>query len=153
MASALYKAATVMLDEDLASQVKRKKNVERETEDLLEKLNMFQLKVQERAARESRIESEIAALLAQSMSLDEELTVEMEEFVCIREKMVKLRKKNKAFNSNMIDKLHKMREKYTVYGQGANSGPDNTHPGVTGEDDDEEIVYKPLFLGHLKRRD
>ena len=53
----------------------------------------------------------------------------------------------------MIDKLQKMREKYPVYKQGANSGPDNAHPKVTGEDDDKEIVYKPPFLGHLKGGD
>ena len=46
-----------------------------ETEDLREKLDMFEFKVQE---REVRIESETAVLLANSMSLDEELTLEME---------------------------------------------------------------------------
>ena len=42
--------------------------------------------------------------------------------------MVALRKKNKTFCSNMIDKLRKMGKKYPVYEQGANSGPDNVHP-------------------------
>ena len=45
MATAIYKAANVTLDEDLTSQIKRKKDVEMETEDLQEKLDMFQLKV------------------------------------------------------------------------------------------------------------
>ena len=63
--------------------MKRKKDVEMETEDLREKLDMLRLKVQE---REARIESEIAAQLAKIMSLDEELTVEIEEFASIREK-------------------------------------------------------------------
>ena len=58
MATAIYKAATMMLDEDLASQMKRKKDVEMETEDLREKLDMLRLKVQEREAREVKIESE-----------------------------------------------------------------------------------------------
>ena len=34
MATAIYKDATVMVDEDLASHIKRKKDVEMETEDL-----------------------------------------------------------------------------------------------------------------------
>ena len=50
----------------------------------------------------------------------------------------------------MIDKLHKMGKKYHVYEQGANSSPDNAHPEVNEEDDNEEIVYKPPFLGRLK---
>ncbi|TMW86097.1 hypothetical protein EJD97_021959 [Solanum chilense] len=114
---------------------------------------MLQLKVQEREVRDAKIESENAALLAKSMSLDEELTVEMEELTAMRERMSALRKKNKAFHINMIDKLRKMGEKYPVYEQGANSGPDNAHPEVTKEDDDEEIIYKPPFLGRLKEGD
>ena len=44
--------------------------------------------------------------------------------------------------------------KYHAYEQGAaNSGPVNAHLEMTEEDDGEEIVYKPPFLGHLKRRD
>ena len=39
----------------------------------------------------------------------------MEEFASMRERMVALKKKNKAFYSNMIVKLQKMREKYPVY--------------------------------------
>ena len=42
-----------------------------------EKLDMLWLRVKDREAREARIESETAALLAKIMSLDEELTVEM----------------------------------------------------------------------------
>ena len=121
--------------------MKRKKNVEIETEDLREKLGIFQLKVQEREEREARIESETVGLLSKNVSLDEELTVEMEELASIREMMAALRKKNKAFHSNMIDKLQRMREKYPIYEQEADSGPDNTHLVETGEDDDEEIVY------------
>ena len=93
MATTIYKAATVTLDEDLASQMKRKKDVETETEDLREKLDMLRLKVQEREAIEARIESKTTSLLAKSISLDEELTAEMEEFVSMRERMAALRKK------------------------------------------------------------
>ena len=107
MATAIYKAATVTLDEDLVSQIKKKKDVEIETEDLREKLDTFRLKVQEREAREERIESETDTVLAKSVSLDEELTVEMEEFPSMRKSMVELRKKNKSFHSNMINKLQK----------------------------------------------
>ncbi|TMW85968.1 hypothetical protein EJD97_022177 [Solanum chilense] len=124
-----------------------------ETGDLREKLDMLRLKVQEREAREARIESERTTLLGKSMSFDMELTVEMEEFSSIRKRMTALRKKNKAFHSNMIDKLRKMDEKYPVYEQGSNSDPDNAHPKATEEDDDEEIVYKPPLLGRLKGGD
>ena len=96
------------LDEDLASQMKGKKDVEMETEDLREKLDMFWLKVEEWKAR---IESERAALLDKSMSLDKELTMEMEEFASIRERMAALRKKNKAFHSIMTDKHQKWGKK------------------------------------------
>ena len=57
MTTAIYKAATVTLDEDMAAQMKRKKDVEMETEDLREKLDMVMLKVQQREARQARIES------------------------------------------------------------------------------------------------
>ncbi|TMX05217.1 hypothetical protein EJD97_000961 [Solanum chilense] len=123
--TAIYKAAAVTLDEDLASQMKRKKDVEMETEGLREKLDMLRLKVQEREAREARIDSETAALLAKSVLLDKELTV----------------------HSNLTG------EKYPAYEQGAaNSGPDNAHLEVIEEDDSEEIVYKLPFLGRLKGR-
>ncbi|KAH0755082.1 hypothetical protein KY290_025352 [Solanum tuberosum] len=35
----------------------------------------------------------------------------------------------------------------------ANSGPEDTHPGATGEDTDEDIIYTPPFLGRLKGGD
>ncbi|XP_069154348.1 uncharacterized protein [Solanum lycopersicum] len=57
MDNTIYKVVTASLDEDLASQMKRKKNFDAEIEDLREKLDMVQLKVQEREARELRIES------------------------------------------------------------------------------------------------
>ena len=69
MATAIYKSATVMLDEDLASKMKRKEDVEMVTEELLEKLKMLRLNVREREAREARIKSETVALLAKSMYL------------------------------------------------------------------------------------
>ena len=56
MATTIYKVVIVTLDEDLASQIKRKKNVDMETEDLRDKLDMLRLIVQERETRESRIE-------------------------------------------------------------------------------------------------
>ena len=129
-------------------QHKRKKDVEMETEEFREKLDMLRLKVQEREAREVRIDSEITALLAKSMSLDNKLTVEMEEYASMRKRMAALRKKNKAFHRDMTNKI--WNKKYAVYEQGANSGPDNAHLEATEEDDDKEILHKPPFLGHLK---
>ena len=67
--------------------------------------------------------------------------------------MAALRKKNKVFHKNMIDKLWKMGEKYPAYEQGANSSPNNAHPEVTEDEDDEEIVHKPPYLGRLKGGD
>ena len=64
MATAIYKAATMTLDEDLALQMKRKKNVEMETANMREKLDLLRLKAQEREAREARIESETAAAVS-----------------------------------------------------------------------------------------
>ena len=107
--------------------------------------------MQEIEARETRIDSETAALLAKSMSLYKELTEKMEEFSFMRERMTALRKKNKDSHSNIIDKLRKISKKYPFYEQGANTGPENAHPKVNEEDDDKEIIYKPPFLGHLKR--
>ncbi|TMW83237.1 hypothetical protein EJD97_002420 [Solanum chilense] len=108
MTTAIYKVATMTLDEDVASQMKRKKDIEMETEDLREKIRLHERK-------------------------DDH----SEE-------------KNKAFHSNMIDKLRKMGEKYPVYEQGDKSGPNNAHPEATEENDDEEIIYKHPFLGTLK---
>ncbi|TMW99762.1 hypothetical protein EJD97_001995 [Solanum chilense] len=124
-----------------------------ETEDFREKLDMLRFKVQEIKEREARIESETDALLDKSLSLDKELIVEIERFTSMRGRMTTLRKKNKAFHSNMIDKLRKMSKKYPVYEQGAYNGPDNAHPEVTEEDDDEEIINKPPSLGHPKGGD
>ena len=53
----------------------------------------------------------------------------------------------------MIGKLWKMGKKYPAYEQGSNSNPNNAHPKVTENEDDEEIVYKPPFLGRLKGGD
>ncbi|TMW88602.1 hypothetical protein EJD97_018335 [Solanum chilense] len=148
MATTIYKAATLTLDEDLESQMKRNKDVERKTEGLRENLDMLRLKLQERKAREARINSETAALLAKGVSLDKELTEKMEEFATMREGMAALKKKNKAFHRNLMGK------EYPAYEQGAaNSGPDNCHPEVTEEDDGKEIVYKPPFLSLLKGGD
>ena len=41
MATTIYKVAIVTLDEDLASQMKRNKDVQIETEDLREELDML----------------------------------------------------------------------------------------------------------------
>ena len=72
MATTIYKAAAVTLDGDLASQIKRKKEVEMETESLRQKLDMLRLKVHEGKAREAKIDVETVVLLAKSVSLDKE---------------------------------------------------------------------------------
>ena len=115
MTTTIYKAAVTTLDEDLASQIKIKKEVEMETEILRKRLNLLRLETHEGKAREAKIDIETAVLLARSAALDEEL----------------------ATHSNSKG------GKYLAHDRGAdNSGPDRE---VTEEDDEEEIVYKPPF--------
>ena len=115
MTTAIYKAAVTTLDEDLASQIKRKKEVEMETKSLRKRLNLLRLEIHEGKAREAKIDIETAVLLARSAALDEEL----------------------ATRSNSKG------GKYVACDQGTgNSGPGRE---VNEEDDEEEIVYKPPF--------
>ena len=71
--TAIYKAAVTTLDEDLASQIKRKKEVEMETESLRKRLNLLRLEIHEGKAREAKIDIETAVALARNAALDEEL--------------------------------------------------------------------------------
>ena len=113
--TAIYKAAVTTLDEDLASQMRRKKEAEMETESLRKRLNLLYLEIHEGKAREAKIDIETVVLLAKSASLDDKLTT----------------------RSNLKG------GKYLARDQGAdNSGPDHE---VIKEDDEEEIVYKPPF--------
>ena len=115
MTTAIYKAVVMTLDKDLVSQIKRKKEVEMESESLRKRLNMLCLEVHEGKAREAKIDIETAVLLARSAVLDKEL----------------------ATRSNSKG------GKYLARDQGAgNSGPGRE---VIEEDDEEEIVYKPPF--------
>ncbi|TMW86639.1 hypothetical protein EJD97_021080 [Solanum chilense] len=115
MTTAIYKAAVTTLDEDLASQIKRKKEVETEAESLRKRLNLLRLEIHEGKAGEAKIDSETAVVLARSAALDEKL----------------------ATHSNLKG------GKYIARDQGAdNSGPDQES---IEEDDEEEIVYKPPF--------
>ena len=115
MTTAIYKAAVRTLDEDLASQMRRKKEVEMETESLRKRLNFLCLEIHEGKAREAKMDIETAVLSSRSAALDEEL----------------------ATHRNLKG------GKYLARDQGAdNSGPDRE---VTEEDDEEEIVYKPPF--------
>ena len=65
MTTAIYKATVTTLDEDLASQMKRKKEVEMETERLRKRLNLLRLEIHEGKAREAKIDIETAVLLAE----------------------------------------------------------------------------------------
>ncbi|TMW82023.1 hypothetical protein EJD97_007029 [Solanum chilense] len=123
MTTAIYKAAAVTLDEDLASQIKRKKEVEMETESLRKRLHLLRLEVHEGKAREAKIDIKTAVLLARSVSLDDKLMTRS--------------------NSKGV--------KYLAHDQGADSrGPD--HEAIE-EDDEEEIVYKPPFSDCLKENE
>ncbi|TMW83391.1 hypothetical protein EJD97_001870 [Solanum chilense] len=116
MTTAIYKAAVTTSDDDLASQIKRKKEVDMENASLRKRLNLLRLEVHEGKASGSNIDIETAILLARSAALDEELVT----------------------HSNLKG------GKYLARDQGAdNSGPDRE---VIEEDNEEEIVYKPPFL-------
>ena len=115
MTTAIYKAVVTTLDKDLVSQIKRKKEVEMESESLRKRLNMLCLEVHEGKAREAKIDIETVVLLTRSATLDEEL----------------------ATHSNLKGGKYPTRE------QGADdSGHDQES---IEEDDEEEIVYKPPF--------
>ena len=122
MAITIYKDATVTLDEDLASQMKIKKDVEMNIDDLRDKLDILWLKVQE---REARIDSDTAALLVKIVLLDKELTV----------------------RTNLTGGKYPAYEQRV-----SNSCPDNARHEVIKEYDCEEIINKPPFLGRLKGR-
>ena len=53
-------------------------------------------------------------MLARNAAIDEKLMAEMAEFITMRERMSKLREKNKAFHHNMNTKLQKMGGKYSI---------------------------------------
>ena len=76
MTTAIHKAAVTTLDEDLASQIKRKKEVEMETKSLRRRLDMLRLEAHEVKAREAKISIETAVLSARSAALDEELATQ-----------------------------------------------------------------------------
>ena len=115
MTTTIYKAAVTTLDEDLASQIRRKKEVETEAESLRKRLNLLRLEIHEGKARDAKIDIETAVLSARSAALDEKLET----------------------HSNLKG------GKYLARDQGAdNSGPDRE---VIEEVDEEEIVYKPPF--------
>ena len=113
--TAIYKVAVTTLDEDLASQIKRKKEVEMETESLRKRLNLLRLEIHEGKAREAKIDIETAVLSTRSAALDEEL----------------------ATHSNLKGGKYLARDQ-----EADNSGPGRE---VIEEDDEEEIVYKPPF--------
>ncbi|XP_069145689.1 uncharacterized protein [Solanum lycopersicum] len=115
MTTTIYKAAVTTLDEDLASQIKRKKEVEMETESLRKRLNLLRLEIHEGKAREAKIDIETAVLSFRSAVLDEEL----------------------ATHNNLKG------GKYLARDQGADDSSPSCE--VIEEDDEEEIVYKPPF--------
>uniref|UniRef100_M1D8F5 Uncharacterized protein n=1 Tax=Solanum tuberosum TaxID=4113 RepID=M1D8F5_SOLTU len=105
--------------------------------------------------QERRVEVELATAVAQAKSaaLDVELTAKMARYAIMKEATVAMRKKHDVFNNDITMMLQKIREKCSFFNQEANSGYEDTHPGATEEDTDEEIIYLPPFLGRLKRGD
>lgn len=67
-------------------------------------------------------------MLERNATLNEELMVEMANFSTMRERMVEVWNKNKAFCKHAIVNLQKMCGKYLVCEQEANNDLENTHP-------------------------
>ena len=87
--------------------MKKKKDIEIEREELGKKLDMLRQKIQEREARETKINLATKDALTRNAALDEEFTAEIEKFISMKEKMTEVRRKNKSFQKEMIAKLQK----------------------------------------------
>uniref|UniRef100_M1DP07 Uncharacterized protein n=1 Tax=Solanum tuberosum TaxID=4113 RepID=M1DP07_SOLTU len=75
----------------------------------------------------------------------------MARYAIIKEETVAMRKEHDVFNNDKTVRLQKISGKCSFFNQEANSGPEDTHPGVTKEDTDkEEIIYRPPFQGRWK---
>ncbi|KAK4733993.1 hypothetical protein R3W88_008254 [Solanum pinnatisectum] len=125
------------------------KNIKMELteEDLRMKLNRLKQEIQE--TRERRIAVEIATAVAQvaNATLDEELAAKMARYAIMDEETAVMQKEHDVFNKDITKRLQKIHEKCSFFNQEANSGPKDTPPGVTKEDTEEEIVYRPPFQG------
>uniref|UniRef100_M1D9J8 Uncharacterized protein n=1 Tax=Solanum tuberosum TaxID=4113 RepID=M1D9J8_SOLTU len=128
-------------------------DVELTEEDLRMELQRLRQEIQE--TREKRIEVEIATAVARAANtaLDEDLATKMARYAIMNKETVAMRKEHDVFNNDITMRLQKIREKCSFFNQEANNGPEDTHPGATEEDTDEEIIYMPLFLGRLKGGD
>uniref|UniRef100_M1DNZ5 Integrase core domain containing protein n=1 Tax=Solanum tuberosum TaxID=4113 RepID=M1DNZ5_SOLTU len=77
----------------------------------------------------------------------------MARYDTMNEETVAMRKEHDVFNKDITMRLQKIRGKCFFFNQEANNGPQDTHPGATEEDVDEDIIYMPPFLGRLKGGD
>ena len=59
--------------------------------------------------------------------------VEMAKFTSMRERMAKMRNKNKEFHNYMIVELQNMRRIYSIREQEASGGPDDTEMEQLGK--------------------
>ncbi|KAK4736924.1 hypothetical protein R3W88_000621 [Solanum pinnatisectum] len=134
---------------EIAAKMEKGKNVEMELieEDLRRKLNRLKQEIQE--TRERRMEVEIATAIARvtNTALDEELAAKMTRYAIMNEETAAMRKEHDVFNKDITRRLQKIHEKCSFFNQEANSGPEDTPPGVTEDDTEEEIVYRPHFQG------
>uniref|UniRef100_M1DG04 Uncharacterized protein n=1 Tax=Solanum tuberosum TaxID=4113 RepID=M1DG04_SOLTU len=127
-------------------------DIELTEEDLRMELQRLRREIQE--TREKRIKVEFATAVARAANaaLDAELEAKMTKCDVINKKTVAVRKEHDVFKNNITMRLQKIRGKCSFFNQEANSGFEDTHPGATEEDGDEEIIYMPPFLGRLKGR-
>uniref|UniRef100_M1DGD2 Uncharacterized protein n=1 Tax=Solanum tuberosum TaxID=4113 RepID=M1DGD2_SOLTU len=128
-------------------------DIELTEEDLRMELQRLRREIQE--TREKRIEMEFDTAVARvaNAALDAELAAKMTKCDVISKKTVVMRKEHDIFKNDITMRLQKIRGKCSFFNQEANSGPEDTHPGATEEDADEEIIYMSTFLGRLKGGD
>uniref|UniRef100_M1AQF9 Uncharacterized protein n=1 Tax=Solanum tuberosum TaxID=4113 RepID=M1AQF9_SOLTU len=128
-------------------------DIELTDEDLKMELQRLRREIQE--TRERRIEVEFATAVARAANaaLDAKLAAKMTKCNVISKKTVAVQKEHDIFKNDITMRLQKIRGKCSFFNQEANSGPEDTHPGATEEDVDEEIIYMPPFLGRLKGGD
>ncbi|KAK4721750.1 hypothetical protein R3W88_011983 [Solanum pinnatisectum] len=132
--------------------MKKGKDIEMELteEDLRMKLNRLRQEIQE--TRERRIAVEIATAVAQAANatLDEKLATKMARYAIMNEETAVMWKEHDVFNKDIIRRLQKIHKKCSFFNQEANSGPEDTHPGVAEEDTEEEILAEHPYFTRSK---
>ncbi|XP_015081454.1 uncharacterized protein LOC107025117 [Solanum pennellii] len=128
IATAIYKAAAVTLDEDLASQMKRKKDVEMETEDLREKLDTLRLKTKLRQRGDNNEEVSLTDVVVAQPTVAEQNELIMQLMQQIAEMRVETQRRHDlpppGFASNVADR------RPPIYFPSSNMDPTQNQPST-----------------------